>query len=548
MYSTLDNTLSRVNTNDSLEITNGDSNYYSLNGLQTHSGGRFQLVIKVMKKYVTFLGPGIMVSVSFMDPGNYSTSVTASKFHFKLLCSIFVSNVMAIFLQALCAKLGCVTGMDLAQLCKKQFSRRTNLVLYTLTEIAIIATDLAEVVGTAISLNILLNLPLIAGVALTIVDVLLVLMAYRPNGPMFVVRLFEAFVSCFVLGTVICFAIELIAVSDRINLNELVLGYLPSKTIFTGDGLYISLAILGATVMPHSLYLGSGLVQPRLKEYDIKLGNHTSNSDQGNINDDEEYAPSIDAINETMTYTLTELIISLFTVALFVNSSILIIAAATLNDQNDTNISTDPDLFTIYYLLQKNLSKSAALVFAFALLFSGLSAGVVCTLAGQMVSEGFLDWKISPTLRRIITRSIAILPCFLLSFLSGREGLNSILNLSQVILCLLLPIVSAPLIIFTNSKHIMKVKVKDDAILLDTLNNYTEGNDDSDDIENVTPNNNDASQRNDVDRVVTKDSVVYIDMSNGPITKFFSIVIWVFISLLNLYLIFNLALGKDVPL
>lgn len=600
---------------------------------------------------------------------------------------------MAIFLQSLCAKLGAVTGLDLAQNCKKNFNPKLNLVLYILTEIAIIATDLAEVIGTAISLNILFNIPLFLGVVLTIIDVLIVLMAYRPNGPMIIVRIFEAFVSVLVLGTVICFAIELVTVSNSITFKEIFDGFLPSRTVIQNDGLYLSLAILGATVMPHSLYLGSGLVQPRLREYDIRNKNYVPDENLDESEADEHYKPSIDAIDETMAYTITELVVSLFTVALFVNSSILIIAAATFNNnetntiRRDTDIQETADLFTIYHLLSTNLSKTAGVIFALALLFSGLSAGVVCTLAGQMVSEGFLEWTITPSLRRIITRSIAIIPCLVLSLISGRQGLSNILNFSQVVLSFLLPIVSAPLIIFTNNKRIMKVAVMkkslhhqnslaianaandgngiqlddfgsdsggahhvssavqhhDEELLDNHLTNINNNNntnntnskknntnknppsyeestsstktptitttttttsalslsspttqaakvstssmignyaiDENDNynsdyndsiIDDFDPDANDTNRLlpknhlNGVDGINDNDNrnynilenddeegntiVAYKDMSNGTVTKFLSILIWGFITVLNFYLVFSLAMGKDIPL
>ena len=505
-----------------------------------------------------------MVSVAFLDPGNYSTAVSAGNaYKYNLLFSILLSNCLAIFLQSLAAKLGAVTGLDLAANCKEHFSFKLNVVLYIMTEIAIIATDLAEVVGTAIALNILFNIPLFLGVIITVIDVLIVLAAYRPKGPLLFIRVFEAFVSVLVAATVVCFGIELYQVGhdESINLSvvEVFKGFLPNEDVVDmseregGNGLFLSLAILGATVMPHSLYLGSGLVQARLKDFDIKHGYYipwnsklrnsgaslhsdftiadtetdvetengaendnnlhiesnddvtpvitpiepirphqatferadetTLQVDEDEDEDDEEendhYRPSIHAIKSTLTYTITELVISLFTVALFVNSAILIVAGATLrssknslrddhdNDHNkgyDTDDSDDEDyenadLFTIYHLLSKHLSPTAGFVFALALLCSGQSAGVVCTLAGQMVSEGFLSWSLPPVTRRLITRGLAIAPCLLVVLFAGREGLAKTLNASQVVLSLLLPIVSAPLIWFTCDKRTMRVPI-----------------------------------------------------------------------------------------
>ncbi|KAG7662538.1 SMF2 [[Candida] subhashii] len=504
-------------------------------------------LISTLKKYSRFIGPGLMVSVAYMDPGNYSTAVAAgSAYKYKLLFSIFLSNCLAIFLQILAAKLGAITGLDLASNCKEHFSFNVNIILYILTEIAIIATDLAEVVGTAIALNILFNIPLLVGVMITVIDVLVVLMAYRPKGPLLFIRIFESFVSLLVAATVVCFAIELYQVGNDSNINfslgEVFAGFLPSPEVVDmsdrkgGNGLFLSLAILGATVMPHSLYLGSGLVQARLKDFDIKNGHYYNKTKQpkqqqpveeeditttassssmefNNItpiatpvnesnfpfianplqdqyekdddatldpeDEDDNYRPSIHAIDDTMTYTMVELVISLFTVALFVNSAILIVAGATLNNSNHTKRDNDhesdsdsdnenssggdnyenADLFTIYNLLTKHLSPTAGFVFALALLCSGQSAGVVCTLAGQMVSEGFLNWTFNPVVRRLITRALAIMPCVFVVSIAGREGLGQILNGSQVVLSLLLPFVTAPLIYFTCNKKIMRVPI-----------------------------------------------------------------------------------------
>ncbi|KAI5968334.1 hypothetical protein CANMA_002550 [Candida margitis] len=499
-------------------------------------------IVATIKKYSRFIGPGLMVSVAFLDPGNYSTAVSAGNaYKYSLLFSILLSNCLAIFLQTLAAKLGAVTGLDLAANCKAHFSFRTNLVLYIMTEIAIIATDLAEVVGTAIALNILFKIPLFLGVIVTVIDVLIVLAAYRPKGPLLFIRIFESFVSILVAATVVCFGIQLYQVSHDKSINfstiEVLKGFLPNEKVVDmseregGNGLFLSLAILGATVMPHSLYLGSGLVQSRLKDYDIKngfykpwtKGNNNKHSplsavttsdeitinpgehessdqdlipvhpeiqnspppaferdaDSTTLEEDEEddYRPSIHAIKDTMSYTIIELVISLFTVALFVNSAILIVAGATLNsskvdqrddhdDGNDSDYDSDQDdnyenadLFTIYHLLSKHLSPTAGFVFALALLCSGQSAGVVCTLAGQMVSEGFLSWSLPPITRRLITRGMAIAPCLFVVTFAGREGLAKTLNASQVVLSLLLPIVSAPLIWFTCNKQTMRVPI-----------------------------------------------------------------------------------------
>lgn len=647
--------------------------------------GLFGQACLILRKYSKFVGPGLMVSVAYMDPGNYSTAVAAgSAYKYNLLFLILLSNCLAVFLQILSAKLGAVTGLDLAANCKANLSFKVNIFIYCLAELAIIATDLAEVVGTAISLNILFNLPLFVGVIVTVVDVLIVLMAYRPKGPLLFVRIFESFVSVLVAATVVCFAIELYQVSHEEGIEfstwEVIKGFIPNEKVVDmseregGNGLYLSLAILGATVMPHSLYLGSGLVQARLKDYDIKHGHYkpisneptdetnienfesesdtyrdqcTTNPFEKDDEDDEEsdhYRPSIHSINDTMSYTIVELVISLFTVALFVNSAILIVAGATLNngnhkrdddhdhdgDQTDDSDDEDnyqnADLFTIYNLLSTHLSPTAGFVFALALLCSGQSAGVVCTLAGQMVSEGFLLWSLPPITRRLITRGLAIIPCLVVVTFSGREGLSNVLNMSQVVLAILLPVVSAPLIWFTCSKKIMRVpifvrdgdeeidimldneidqeisrtdtissmstltnnKVKrfkstEPAIRLQDLRNShpCAGWDDDDEISEEQQHL--INQNNNGDRVMpasmTTDEIQYgqhnrnhstnsddnsntiieseeetyrvkgyKDMSNGPKTAFTAVLVWAFITCLNLYLLASLVLGYDVPL
>lgn len=616
-------------------------------------------IASVLKKYMKFVGPGLMVSVAYMDPGNYSTAVAAgAAYKYKLLFLIFLLNCLAIFLQILSAKLGAVTGLDLAANCRANLPFKINIFVYILAEIAIIATDLAEVVGTAIALNIIFKLPLFLGVIVTVVDVLIVLMAYRPKGPLLFIRIFESFVSVLVGATVVCFAIELYAVSHDsgidFSLKEVLLGFLPNDKVVDmkerdgGNGLFLSLAILGATVMPHSLYLGSGLVQARLKDFDIKHGHYIppgqdddqhqlaqgelsdSISHKDDENDDEEdYRPSIHAIDDTMSYTIMELVVSLFTVALFVNASILIVAGSTLNPQNkrddddghqsDTDDDDDhrkyqnADLFTIYNLLSTHLSPTAGFVFALALLCSGQSAGVVCTLAGQMVLEGFLLWSLPPVTRRLITRGLAIVPCLVVVSIAGREGLSNVLNVSQVVLSLLLPAVTAPLIIFTCSKEIMRVpifhregdegldesseisepfdltsrtptlveptknisqknkrfKSTEPAIKLQDLRNShpCAGWDDdeemhpeehqrlvqtaaqaaapdapSNQLEYAAANPHRGDSSMDMHRVVG-----YKDMSNGPLMSLIAILIWGFVTCLNLYLIGNLMLGYDTP-
>lgn len=453
-------------------------------------------LVKILKKYLKFVGPGLMVSVAYMDPGNYSTDVTAgASARFALLFIVLLSNILAIFLQSLCIKLGSVTGLDLARACREFLPRWLNLILWVLAEIAIIATDIAEVLGSAIALNVLIRVPLPAGVVITIVDVLFVMMAYRPGSSIKFVRLFEYAVALLVLGVVVCFAVQL-AFMPPVNVRELFRGYAPSSTIFQGSNALTSVGILGATVMPHSLFLGSGLVQPRLREYDVDNGYHQIPQDEDKEESYYSYKPSIKAIKYAMKYSIIELSISLFTFALFVNSAILIVSAASLYG---TEAADDADLFTIHDLLSEQVAPIAGTIFMLALLFSGASAGIVCTIAGQIVSEGHLRWNIKPWKRRIATRMISIIPCLIVSLCIGRSGLSQALNISQVILSVLLPFLTAPLIYFTSRTKYMKVSKN--------LINEEDG---------------------------------VIDMSNNWITTVFAVLVWMFITALNIYMLANL--------
>lgn len=499
-------------------------------------------MMRILSKYGKFVGPGIMVSVAYMDPGNYSTAVSAgAMYQYKLLFIIFVSNLFAVFLQVLCVKLGSVTGLDLAENCRQHLPPWLSVSIYVMAEIAIIATDLAEVVGTAISLNILFGLPLFMGVLVTVVDVLIVLMAYRPNGPMRIVRYFEYGVAGLVAVVVVCFAFELAAL-DNLDIPLVLEGFLPSKELLETNGLYLSCGILGATVMPHSLYLGSGLVQPRLREYDEDNGYAIPEDARfGDDDEDLKYKPSIHAIKYAMKYSIAELVISLFTVAIFINSAILIVAGSTLNGSPD---AYDADLFSIYDMLRTILSPAAGTVFALALLASGQSAGIVCTLSGQMVSEGFLRWSFKPWIRRLITRSIAIVPCLFVTLFVGRKGLADVLNASQVVLSLLLPMVSAPLIYFTGSKKIMKVAANA-AVVHTRPRSNSNGT--------LTPADRSSNGYGMVeDEASTDDESIcipeYVDMSNSATTQFIAYLVFGMVSALNLFLIISIAMGADVPL
>ncbi|KAF4345635.1 manganese transporter [Fusarium beomiforme] len=421
-------------------------------------------VQRLKKIFITvgsFIGPGFMVSVAYIDPGNYATGIAAgASYRFRLLFIVMMSNIFAVFLQSLAIKLGTVSGLNLAQACRVFLPRWMNYTLYVFAEAAIIATDIAEVIGFAIALNLLIpEIPLVAGCAISIIDVMVLLIFYRPEGSMKGLRYFEMFVMCLVLGVVVCFCIQLSLIRHTTP-GEVFSGYLPSRPLIESEAIYQACGILGATVMPHSLYLGSGIVQPRLREYDERsallpnrLASGASVADEGI--DKGYYVPSERAIKHSLRLSILDLAISLFTFALFVNSAILIVAGASLYNNSE---ALEADIFGIHALLSRSISPAAGTIFALALLLSGVSAGIICTIAGQMVSEGALRWNIKPWLRRLVTRSISITPSIIIAGAVGRDGLNDALNGSQVALSIILPFVTAPLIYFTSCDKYMTVQ------------------------------------------------------------------------------------------
>lgn len=523
---------------------------------------KLEKVQENLKTFFKFVGPGFMVAVAYMDPGNYSTDIAAgSQFRFHLLFVIFLSNCIAIFLQSLAIKLGTVTGRNLAQISREEFPLWLNVFFYILAEAAIIATDIAEVIGTAIALNILLKIPLIAGVIMTIVDVLIILLAYRPGSSMRVVHYFECGVAVLVLGVVICFAIQLSRIPPT-PVADVFKGYLPTSILLKGEAMYASCGILGATVMPHSLYLGSDIVKPRLMEHDVKMGNVDPDYTEEEF---EQYRPSVGAIRFSLLYSIIELGVSLFTYAFFVNSAILIIAGATLYG---TEAAEDADLYSIHHSLSSMLSKGAGTLFMLALLFSGQSAGIICTISGQIVSEGYLNWSVRPWLRRIITRGIAIIPCVIVAGCVGRSGLNATLNASQVTLSILLPFLVFPLIYFTCKSSLMKINAVDNQAVAsqqDTMissenmmsptisggimqeeENFSGGT-----IQEIGGEDNardvNDDKKSETVRIIERAGPApekTINYTNNWITTIVGCAVWLFIAILNVYLIVQLGLGK----
>jgi manganese transport protein len=372
------------------------------------------------RKALAFAGPGYLVAVGYMDPGNWATDLAGgAQFGYSLLSVILISNLMAILLQGLAAKLGIVTGRDLAQACRDHYSRPVSYGLWLFCEVAIAACDLAEVIGSAIALNLLFGIPLPWGIGITALDVLLVL--YLQNKGF---RLLEALVIALIATIAGCFLFEIII--SRPEFGPLAQGFVPSASILADrDKLYIAIGILGATVMPHNLYLHSSIVQTR------------------------RYEETSAGKREAVKYAFLDSTIAL-SFALFINAAILIVAAATFHRTGHTAVAEIQDA---YLLLTPLLGVAgASAVFALALLASGQNSTLTGTLAGQIVMEGFLNIRIRPWLRRLITRGVAIVPAALTAIFFGASGTARLLILSQVILSLQLSFAVFPLVRFTSER------------------------------------------------------------------------------------------------
>ncbi|CCE01278.1 Nramp family divalent metal transporter [Bradyrhizobium sp. STM 3809] len=372
------------------------------------------------RKLIAFLGPGYLVAVGYMDPGNWATSLAGgSKFGYVLLSVALLSNLMAIVLQSLCTRLGVATGRDLAQACRDSTPRWVSVPLWLSAEIAITATDLAEVIGTAIGLSLLFGLPLSIGVCVTALDVFLIL-ALQAFG----FRWIEAFVVALLGIIALCFAIQ-IAMAQP-DWAQVIKGFVPSgQLIANPEMLYLALGILGATVMPHNLYLHSGLVQTR---------------GYGDSPEEKREAITLSTIDSTIALCL----------ALTINASILILAAATFHKTGQHDVA---ELDQAHSFLAPLLGSTLApTLFAIALLCCGLNSTITATLSGQIVMEGFLQWRIAPWLRRLITRMIAIVPAVVVTIWAGEKATGQLLILSQVVLSLQLPFAVVPLVLITASR------------------------------------------------------------------------------------------------
>jgi manganese transport protein len=375
------------------------------------------------RKLLAFLGPGYLVAVGYMDPGNWATSLAGgSKFGYALLTVALLSNLMAIVLQSLCTRLGVGAGRDLAQACRDSFPRWISLPLWLSAEVAITATDLAEVIGTAIGLNLLFRIPLEIGVIITAADVFLIL-ALQAFG----FRWIEAFVVAMLGVIAACFAVQ-IALADP-DWGAVLRGFAPTSEIIANrQMLYLALGILGATVMPHNLYLHSGLVQTR---------------GYGEGTEERREAIKLATIDSSIALCF----------ALTINASILILAAATFHRAGRTDVA---ELDQAYAFLSPLLGSTLApTLFAIALLCCGLNSTITATLSGQIVMEGFLRLRIAPWLRRFVTRAIAIVPAVIVTIWAGEKGTGQLLILSQVVLSLQLPFAVVPLVMFTASRRKM---------------------------------------------------------------------------------------------
>lgn len=375
-----------------------------------------------LRKLLAFMGPGALVAVGYVDPGNWATSIEGgSEFGYTLLSVILIASLIATLMQEMAARLGIATSMDLAQATSASVGKKSAFFLWVLTECAIIATDIAEVIGSAIALKLLFNIPILLGVTITTLDVLLLLLLQKRNF-----RIIENIVIILMATIFIIFAYEIVLSNPTIS--DLVQGYIPSSDIVTNPSiLFVGLGILGATVMPHNLYLHSSIIQTRSYE----------RTEKGK--------------KEAVKFARIDSIFSL-TVAFLINSMILVLGASAFYG-NGQVVSGIEDA---YALLAPTIGASiASTLFAVALLASGQNSTITGTLSGQIVMEGFIHLRVKPWVRRIITRLLAVIPVFIVTIIAGENGTTDLLIFSQVILSMQLPFALVPLVLFTSNKQKM---------------------------------------------------------------------------------------------
>jgi manganese transport protein len=412
----------------SMDLTVADPERPSLPRLlaslpEIHHSVQIPATAGALRKLLAFAGPGYLVAVGYMDPGNWATALAGgSAYGYTLLAVALTSSLMAMLLQVLCARLGIVVGRDLAQLCRERFPKPVAYVLWLLAEVAIIATDLAELIGTAIALQLLFGIPLLIGVLLTALDAFLILWLQNKG-----VRWLEAVIVAMIVLILACFAVNIVLSAPEIG--AVLRGYVPSVEIVGNpDMLYLAIGILGATVMPHNLYLHTAVVQSRC------------------------VGPAPEQKREAIRYASLDSTIAL-TIALLINSSILILAAATFHAAGRTEVT---EIQEAYKLLSPMLGAGfAATLFAVALLASGLNSTVTATIAGQVVMQGFLRFKLPMWLTRLLTRLVAIVPAIAVTWLYQETGTGELLILSQVILSLQLPFAIIPLMLFVSDRKLM---------------------------------------------------------------------------------------------
>ena len=374
----------------------------------------------IARRMLAFAGPGYLVAVGYMDPGNWATAIAGgSAFGYSLLSIVMLANLMAIVLQSLSARLGIASGRDLAQACRDHYSPRVSFALWLLAELAVCATDLAEIIGTAIALNLLFGLPLLMGVVVKVADVLLILMLQARGF-----RYMEALIVSLMLVIGSCLGYEVFL--SQPDWAEVAAGFVPSAVLVTNpEMLYIGIGILGATVMPHNLYLHSALVQTR------------------------DFEGSAAGRGDALRYATIDSTLALL-IALLINAAILIVAAAAFHTHGHTEVTEIQDA---HRMLAPLLGVGAAsTLFAIALLASGQNSTITGTLAGQIVMEGFLDIRLPAWARRLLTRLIAVVPAVLVTVHYGASGTAQLLVLSQVILSLQLPFAVIPLVTFTSDR------------------------------------------------------------------------------------------------
>jgi manganese transport protein len=376
-----------------------------------------------VRRMLAFAGPGYMISVGYMDPGNWATDIAGgSKYGYTLLSVVLVSSMLAVLLQALSARLGIATGRDLAQACRDSYPRPVGILLWIACEVAIIACDLAEVIGTAIALNLLFGMPLVVGALVTALDAFLLLWLMQRGF-----RFLEAFIGALLLVIAMCFAVQIALAAPPVA--AVLGGFVPRAEVLTNPGmLYLAIGILGATVMPHNLYLHSSIVQTRAYE----------RNDAGR-----RQAIRWATVDSTVALTL----------ALFVNAAILVVAAAVFHTGGHQEVA---EIGEAHALLSPLLGAGiASTLFAVALLASGLNSTVTATLAGQIVMEGFLRLRLPQWMRRLLTRGIAIVPVVVVTAIYGERGTSDLLVFSQVVLSLQLPFAVVPLVLFVTDRRKM---------------------------------------------------------------------------------------------